>query len=699
MSSNIELTKNSIIYDPEMEFDFHARSCEQCNSGMNTGCVLNESTTLCSKKCLQEYWSIDDNNIDSHVDEALADDNLYWTEWDEINAFDNYTWYSKDGTEGDTKSLIPLLFKKSFKGDENAFNIAFSLLKFVAEKDSNFPFALASTSNVNFSNILSALSSIPVKQKFIQDIINIKHSPNQGLEEFFIWTNDNIISSMGKYQSIDDALVEVQEVEYNWVANDDALSKLHAQATSIIEPLNPNTWYALSMDGEIYKLGTYDSMDDAQEDNGFGDDIVYYMNTDGLNDFIIQYPFHKPKEPEHAIGASLNTGFNLTETSKQFEVELRDETDLVKSEFYDTIHEANHRIGWVNKQNIFDWNDIEDYDFGPEQYISYTSDGIQDLGYFIKGNRVEFDNKGNKMSISTDDVANEKFGDDNWSFISSESEARQQKHDLTVITNEDKAHYVGLDGNGKMHPIHTEDYTGSINEFEKICKDNNTTYVEVVRFADSYSWLESLNALFPTPPQYQIPSQFGLDFNITELNPTLTSQWISQIKHRPQPKRIHSLSFSDSWDIVDEESGQTSKFDISFNDDFEVGINATTEDVYDKLLHFLEDTVINGDLTPFTFTPDNNSTGIYDIFLEYLQDTVNNQDLTAFNCQNIKIFDENPHFIVNDDFTLSCVQNDDVACDEHAHGWFDTNNNVSTLLPALNKLHKTNKHKINHLPF
>jgi hypothetical protein len=165
---------------------------------------------------------------------------------------------------------------------------------------------------------------------------------------------------------------------------------------------------------------------------------------------------------------------------------------------------------------------------------------------------------------------------------------------------------------------------------------------------------------------------------------------------------LHSVSFNDEWDIVDEVDGKEYKVQVSFEDKIEVGINATTEDYYDKLLHFLETTVITRDLTAFDFTflsSHKDNTDIYDIFLAELENMVNAQDLTAFEFNGIEVIDENPHFIVNKDFTLSCVTSSDIASEEHTHGWFDTDNNVHSLLPALKKHRKNTKIRINKLPF
>lgn len=700
MPTTITYNNDTIQIRPDTEKDIFVRCCNQCNSGMNKGYLLNDSMTLCSKSCLQEHWNLDDNHIDSHIDEATEEDYLYFTEWEELVEFDDYEWYTKDGKQGDIKSLIPVLFTKSLSGDNDSFDVGFSLLKLLAENNSNFNFPLASTTNkdLTLSNIRSALKSLSSKETFVDDIIKLKLKRKQEKEEFFIWNADNELMPLGSFTTIDNALSDVpnMDMDYNFILNNDSLLNIVEEAKSIIEITNPNAWYALSYDGELNKLGVYDSISNAQNDNP--DDILFYMNTEGLSDFITQYPVHNPSTIKTPITASVSNSFIPSDDGKPYEVELRDNTDLVKSEYYDTIHEANHRAGWVNKQKNFDWNDIVEYDFGSEQYFAFTSEGIQDLGYFYNGSRIEFDNKGNKINITTEEIADYKFGDENWSFISRESEARQQRDDLNIIKSIDDAPFVGLDSNGKIHPIHSDTYSDAVSEFENICNENGSTYVEIVPILDSFYWLKSLNSMMPNSPLYATPNQFGLDFNITELNPTLASQWIATINDRPHPKRIHTLTYSDTFEVVDDESGQISKIDISFIDDFEVGVNATTEDVYDKLLHFLEDTVINGDLTPFTFTPDNRAE-IYDVFLEYLQDTVNTQDITAFSCSNVIHVNENPHFIVNEDFTLSYVENDDVACEEHDHGWFDTNNNVPTLLSALKKLHKTNKNKINHLPF
>jgi len=261
----------------------------------------------------------------------------------------------------------------------------------------------------------------------------------------------------------------------------------------VIENSEENMWYALYMNGDIDKLGIYQSLEQATDNHP--DDIVYYMNTESLNDFLIQIPIHKP-QAKNSIKASINDGFSVDSPNDKIQVEIKDEDGYTHSEHYDTRYEAEHRIGWIEKLDSVYWDDIGNHDMGPELRLAYTSEGIQSLGYFTKGSRIEYDDKGNKMSISTEDVADANFGDGNWSFIVSESEARQQRDNLTAIKEVGKAYYVALATNGvDFIPVHSPGYTDAVHEVEKICVDKNMDFAEIATLEDALFWLDDLNKL------------------------------------------------------------------------------------------------------------------------------------------------------------------------------------------------------------
>jgi endogenous inhibitor of DNA gyrase (YacG/DUF329 family) len=776
MKSNL----NSFKIDPATETQIYTRSCTQCSSGMNSGFLLDDSSPFCSKKCVQKYWNIDDNNIDSHIDSAIEDDGLYWTEWEELDISADIEWFAKDGTKGDIKSLTPILFQKSLQDEDGAFDTALSLLKTISTNDSTFPFSLASTNseNITFSNIIASLGSLPYKDTFVKDILKLhSNKPKSNPEEFYLWAVDNTIVPMGKFNSTSDALMEVGDVPTNWVATENDLNLMKEEALSVIENNEENMWYALYLNGDIDRLGIYQSFDQANENHP--DDIIYYMNTESLNDFMIQLPIHKLPFKAPSIKASIREGFTVDAPSDKYEVEISDDEGKVISEFYNTKYEAEHRIGWITRQDTSSWDTIGNYDMGPTQQIALTADGFRSLGSFVAGSRIDYDTKGEKVPVSDDEVADVMFGDSNWAFISSEYESKQQLSALQEIINNDKfvlmdgqdpwlyegtnevmvfldadtalehaksedddfdenniisyqnflseycegsidkhwpelrvqadiisspdADYVALDTNGEMVPIYDVDsIEDAIKRMEAIYNDTGVSFVEIVPLDEAKLWAIDLESLLISSPEYKMEHPFGLDFDISELNPALTSQWITKINYRHPPKRLHSVSFNDEWDIVDEVDGKEYKVQVTFEDKIEVGINATTEDYYDKLLHFLETTVITRDLTAFDFTflsSHKDNTDIYDIFLAELENMVNAQDLTAFEFNGIEVIDENPHFIVNKDFTLSCVTSSDIASEEHTHGWFDTDNNVHSLLPALKKHRKNTKIRINKLPF
>jgi len=718
----------SWVIDPEKETQIFARSCAQCSSGLNKGYLLNDSDTFCSKECVKEYWNIDDNNIDSHISEAIDGDWLYWTEWEELDSLDDYVWYTKDGSEGDIESLIPVLFSKYLKGASEYFDDAVSLLSELTKSDSNVPLNIELTgdNDIDFSNIINTLSSLDFKPNYIKNIIDLKSTSEQLVdfpEDFFLWTADNIVVPVGVFNNVDDARNEVGDVLHNWVANNESMIRLMKDAKNVIVDNEPDMWYGLSIDGSISKIGIYESLDAASDDNQ--DDIIYYMNTEALNDFIIQIPVHHAKA-KPSITASLNTGFKVDESDKRFEVEIKDDEGKLISEFFDTKYEADHRIGWIKKLDTSSWDDVGSYDMGPTKYIALTAHGFQSIGSFVEGQRSEYDENGNKIIIFPEDVADLEFGDGNWSFISPEYESRHQAETLKAIIDtsietkttsdlSNGAEYVVFDTNGDMLPLYnTGTFAEALEYAEVVCAANASTFVEVVGIDHANDvWAKDLEGIL-APPEYKEEQPLGLDFYLSELTPEQIAQWIETIATAPKPKKVQDVSFLDEYDMVDEVDGREYKIKISFSDQIEVNVNSSTSDVYDKLIWILQDTVINKDLTAFDFfsskdftslSTHKDNTEIYDIFLEYLQDVVNTRDVTAFEFHEVKVVNENPHFIVNDDYTLSCVDNADVACEEHTHGWFDTEKNAVMALPALRKIKKSTTLKnlddmiTNEMPF
>ena len=760
-------TQNNFIINPETEAQIFARSCTQCNSGMNAGYLLDDSSPFCSKKCVQNYWNINDNNIDSHIDDAIAEDQLYWTEWEEIGDFNDYEWFAKDGTQGDIETLIPVLFSKYLAGEADSFNDGVRLLSHLAQQDSDFPLEILLTGNNNadFNKIIEQLERQDHKSNYIKEIIKLKSlAVENKVVEYFVWTVENTIVSMGKFNSIDDALGEVEGVRYNWVASKEDLTMLKADALSIIDQDEDEMWYALYMNGDIDKLGIYQSSKQANDNHP--DDIICYMNTEDLNTFIAQIALYEPMAYRPSIKASINEGFRVDNVNKKIEIEIKDADGKVVSEFYDNKFEAEHRIGWIAKQDTSSWDDIGDYDMGPTQQIALTADGFRSMGSFIAGSRPEYDENGNKMIIFDEEVADMMFGDPNWAFISSEPESEQQLSSLQEIIANDKfvimagqdpwlyegtnevmvfldaqtalehaknedtdfdendivsyqsflsehcegsidkhwpelrvqadivssppADYVALDTNGEIVAVYdASSFADAIEKMKRIYKETGTSFVEIVPLDQAKQWATELESLLLLSPEYKMEQPFGLDFDISDLNPSQISQWITEINNSDQPEKLHDISFNDKYKILkplarDEANFDEYEVEVSFADQIGVPIHATMKDVYDKFLKFLEDTVINKDLTPFTFTPDDgNVVGMYTIFLAELEWMINYQDITAFEFKSVKVINENPHFIVNEDFTLKCVASADKAIEEHTHGWFDSDNNVQSLLAVL----------------
>jgi hypothetical protein len=646
----MRFTDGEMISIEERETEVFARCCENCGKGMNKGYLLNDVSTICATKgtkCLQETWNIDDNNIDSHIGAAVDDGQLdFGYLWEELSPHDDYEWFDKDGKQGDIETLIPVLFSKHLAGDKEAMNAGIALLSIALTDDG---ISIDMEPNMSLDNLVKNIKDLKSKPEYIKDIISMQNKftgdqmPKTITAELQTKKEPSYIKSVKNYEDTIASILRYDDYDESFILDTD------------LDLSNP-----LLMSKIKEEIGLW------AQDQG-----IEIQQQDIILDELIGFD-------EISMGRD-----------KEYEVKIKDDAGKIVSEFYSTKYEAEHRIGWITKQDTLSWDNVGNYDMGPELHLAYTSQGIQSLGYFIKGMRIEYDDKGNKMPISTEDVADDKFGDGNWSFIVSESEARQQRDNLTAIKEVDKAHYVALATNGvDFIPVHSPGYTDAVHEVEKICVDKSTDFAEVVTLEDALLWLDNLNAILASPPQYIQPSQFGLDFDISELNPALISQWITKINYRHPPKRLHHVSFNDEWDAIDDIDGKEHKVKVSFEDKIEVGINATTEDYYDELLHFLETTVITKDLTAFNFSSNGNNTDIYELFLEYLQDIVNAQDLTAFKFSGVEVINENPHFMVNRDFTLSCVTSSDIASEEHTHGWFDTDNSVHALLPALKRQEK-----------
>lgn len=54
----------------------YARKCDVCNSGMNSGYIINEGEYYCSDSCLHDVYNSDE------YDSIYEKNEGYWTEWD-----------------------------------------------------------------------------------------------------------------------------------------------------------------------------------------------------------------------------------------------------------------------------------------------------------------------------------------------------------------------------------------------------------------------------------------------------------------------------------------------------------------------------------------------------------------------------------------------------------------------------------------
>ena len=69
--------------------------------------------------------------------------------------------------------------------------------------------------------------------------------------------------------------MDIEDIQRTWVANESDLNALKQEALAVIENSEENMWYALYMNGDIDKLGIYQSLEQATDNHP--DDYVFLI--------------------------------------------------------------------------------------------------------------------------------------------------------------------------------------------------------------------------------------------------------------------------------------------------------------------------------------------------------------------------------------------------------------------------------------
>jgi hypothetical protein len=79
-----------------------ARRCDVSNEGMNEGWVIGDGVMYIKSETEAEKWAIE--NGYANIEDALDEDAIYWTEWEEIE--DDDEWYESDHQDGRDAVLV-----------------------------------------------------------------------------------------------------------------------------------------------------------------------------------------------------------------------------------------------------------------------------------------------------------------------------------------------------------------------------------------------------------------------------------------------------------------------------------------------------------------------------------------------------------------------------------------------------------------
>jgi hypothetical protein len=79
-----------------------ARRCDVSNEGMNEGWVIGDGVMYIKSETEAEKWAIE--NGYASIEDALDEDAIYWTEWEEIE--DDDEWYESDYQDGRDAVLV-----------------------------------------------------------------------------------------------------------------------------------------------------------------------------------------------------------------------------------------------------------------------------------------------------------------------------------------------------------------------------------------------------------------------------------------------------------------------------------------------------------------------------------------------------------------------------------------------------------------